>query len=84
MHKSTQLCLNASVYKASPYVLQPQAHSVCKGTVSIFCISGHMTASRSIATMGSHPIGHIVLYGQHRGRVEWTGNTLESGHLCKH
>lgn len=52
--------------------------------VSVFCISGHMTASRSVAMMGPHPIGHIVLHGKHGGRIEGTGNTLESGHQRKH
>lgn len=77
MHKSTQqLCLDAPVYTASPHVPQSQGHSA--KAASVLCISSHTMGSCSITVMESHPVGHFALYGQHGGRVERTGNTLES------
>lgn len=69
MHKSRQqLCLDAPVHPAS---------SVLQKAASVFCMSD-VTRSRSVTVMGPNPAGLIVLYGQHEGRMEGTGNTLES------
>lgn len=69
MDKIHRLCLDATLYTASPFVPKSHAHSICQGSVSIPCERPN-DDSVAIAMMQPNPVGHTVFHGQHGGSIE--------------